>query len=323
VPIPQRGREDAVATVEQKSNGRPKGTFYGDDKGTWRYTEGYPLGLRKEGWDWWGSIALSSKNDWKNLSVEGASEDNRGFRQALQKIVREYPEVGEYLVSFDGPYMPVSKLVSVVAPKPDEDIDLGSRTYYHGTSDDVLDEILRVGLKPRGETNVNPTFGVEFGARPSRELAVYLTTQLGLASSAASSAARQRKGRPVILEVRGLSHNLFQPDEDSGEMDAVKSLERMGSVAYVGAIRPNKIKVHAIDDGQRWVKQATVRVAHRWLTACGDHPCQCGGECQCGGSCKSPGSLSMQPDYGTSSAALPRGASAQRVASKYRTSRGS
>lgn len=47
--------------------------------------------------------------------------------------------------------------------------------------------------------------------------------------------------------------------------------------------------------------------------ACGDGPCQCGGQCGCKGG--SP--LSMQPDYGTSDAALPRGASAARVAALY------
>jgi hypothetical protein len=47
--------------------------------------------------------------------------------------------------------------------------------------------------------------------------------------------------------------------------------------------------------------------------ACGDGPCQCGGQCGCKGG--SP--LSMQPDYGASDAALPRGASAARVAALY------
>jgi hypothetical protein len=38
--------------------------------------------------------------------------------------------------------------------------------------------------------------------------------------------------------------------------------------------------------------------------ACGDGPCECGGECGCGGS-----PLQSQPDYGTSGAAVPRAAS--------------
>lgn len=244
---------------------RPKGTFYGNDEGVWRYTEGYPMGLRREGWNWSASIGLSSKNDWKNLSVDGASEQNRGFRKALREIVREYPEVAGYLISFDGPYMPVSSLVGGAAPEPESRIDLGKQTYYHGTSSDVLDAILSDGLKPRGQTNVEPVFGVEFGARPSRAEAVYLTTQLGLAQSAANSAARKRRGDPVILEVTGLHHDHFQPDEDSRESDAVKSLERMGSVAYVGRIRPRNIRVYAMDDGSGWNKWASAtRVASRY-----------------------------------------------------------
>lgn len=57
--------------------------------------------------------------------------------------------------------------------------------------------------------------------------------------------------------------------------------------------------------------QSPRQVWRRW--ACGDGPCQCGGSCGCKGG--SP--LSMQPDYGTSDAALPRGASAARVAALY------
>ena len=244
---------------------RPKGTFYGDDNGVWRYTEGYPMGLRREGWNWSASIGLSIKNDWKNLSVDGASEQNRGFRKALREIVREYPEVAGYLISFDGPYMPVSSLVGGTAPEPESRIDLGKQTYYHGTSSDVLEDILSDGLMPRGQTNVEPVFGVEFGARPSRAEAVYLTTQLGLAQSAANSAARKRKGDPVIVEVTGLHHDHFQPDEDSRESDAVKSLERMGSVAYVGRIRPRNIRVYAMDEGSGWNKWASAaRVASRY-----------------------------------------------------------
>jgi hypothetical protein len=240
--------------VEKKANGRPTGTFYGNDAGEWEYTSGYPLGLRRLGWDWVASIGLSLRNGGKNLSVEGATEENRGFRKALQEIVRAYPEVIEYVAEFDGPPLRVSDLVSSGAAR--DDINLGALTYYHGTSDDILDVILASGLKPRGETNAEPVYGVEFGARPSLTQAVYLTTQIGLASAAAHSAARKRRGRPVILEIKGLSGGLFLPDEDSGEKDAVKSLERMGSVAYAGSIRPDKIVAYSIEDGGVWSKRA-------------------------------------------------------------------
>lgn len=233
---------------------RPRGTFYGDDDGTWGYTEGYPLGLSKE-WDWTASIALSSKNDWENMSVDGATEDNRGFRKSLQEIVSEFPEVHRYTVSFDGPSVPVSRLVSGPKVSPEDSVDLGRKTYYHGTSSDVLDRIMSEGLRPRGKTNVEPVYGVEFGARPSRSEAVYLTTQFGLASSAAMSASRKRKGDPVILEISDLSHDLFQPDEDSRESSAVKSLERMGSVAYIGAIPPRRIRIHSRYLDRKWVRE--------------------------------------------------------------------
>ncbi len=244
--------------------GRPTGTFYGDDKGTWRYTQGYPMGLRREGWSWSASIAMSSKNDWMNLSVDGASEHNRGFLKAIREIVEEYPDVASYLIAFDGPYIPVSKLLgSQYSPR--KSVDLGELTYYHGTSSDVLETILSDGLKPRGETNVDPVFGVDMGARASRSVAVYLTTQMGLAKAAANSAARKRKGTPVVLEVKNLVHDLFQPDEDSKEDDAVKSLERMGSVAYVGKIRPRNIRLYSMDEGAGWYRLGSLKPSDQLL----------------------------------------------------------
>lgn len=72
-------------------------------------------------------------------------------------------------------------------------------------------------------------------------------------------------------------------------------------------------------------KEATLKLASRFLrkliatrtlTACGDGPCQCGGQCGCKGG--SP--LSLQPDYSTSEAALPRGVSASRVAARFKDS---
>lgn len=60
----------------------------------------------------------------------------------------------------------------------------------------------------------------------------------------------------MILEIKGLSSGLFLPDEDSGEDDVVKSLERMGSVAYAGSIRPDKIVAYSIEDSDDWSKRA-------------------------------------------------------------------
>ena len=72
---------------------------------------------------------------------------------------------------------------------------------------------------------------------------------------------------------------------------------------------------HAFDEdfGMRAGADDGARFLAKNKKACGDGPCQCGGQCGCKGG--SP--LSMQPDYGTSDAALPRGASAARVAALY------
>lgn len=100
-------------------------------------------------------------------------------------------------------------------------------------------------------------------------------------------------------------------DEFADTISRFEAVMTGGSAQRVAAIIEQKSNGRPKGDGQRWVKQAAARVARR---ACGDHPCQCGGECQCGGSCKSQGPLSSQPDYGTSDAALPRAA---RVLERY------
>jgi len=222
---------------------RVTGTFYGDDQGLWEYTEGYPLNILKMGWSWEGSIAMSSENQWRNLSVTGATEHSRGFRKALKEIVKEYPEVRDFLISFDGPYKEVSDLVD-----GEEEADLSKVTFYHGTTSTLLDVIQAEGLKPRSITKRDPSFGSEFRAPDGRDDAIYLTTQMGMARAAAFSATKnevRRKetpGKPVIFVVSGLNPRYLVADEDSGETDPVKSLERIGSIAYTRPIHPRLIK---------------------------------------------------------------------------------
>jgi len=85
--------------------------FYGDDSGDWSVS-GAVLGFRRE-WDWEMAPSLSSKNDWRNFSVDGATENNIGFRKALKAIVADYPEVANFWLSFDGPYKPVREVLGL------------------------------------------------------------------------------------------------------------------------------------------------------------------------------------------------------------------
>jgi hypothetical protein len=127
--------------------------------------------------------------------------------------------------------------------------------FYHGTNSTAAQSILREGLRPRSETNVQPAYGSSSTVGAGRSEAIYLTTQIQMARFAALDASK-RGGYPVILEVKGIDSSLCQADEDSGEKDPVKSIERIGSIAYVGSISPSKIKLaYQIEDGDRdWTK---------------------------------------------------------------------
>jgi hypothetical protein len=219
------------------------GSFHGDDNRWW-------LGGYLEHSDWDAAMSLSSKNDWKNLSVEGATEHHAGFRHALNKMVEEYPELLDFIVSFDGPYMPVSKLVHVpVEHQP----NWSALTFYHGTSSWAAERILKEGLRPRSATNVNPAYGVSSSASSGRADAIYLTTQLQMAHFAAIDAAKTQKASPVVLEVRGIDERYVAADEDSKTTDAAQSLAKLGSIAYLAPITSSKIRLSQRMEDREWI----------------------------------------------------------------------
>jgi tRNA nucleotidyltransferase/poly(A) polymerase len=225
-------------------------SFYGSDDGSWEPVTGVVLGFRKQGYDWEAVPSMSSKNEWRNLSVEGATEHHRGFREALREMVRKYPEILEFWIQFDGPFIPVSQLVTGVSTPPQKSYPWKQTVFYHGTSAWAWDRIQLKGLQPRAVTNVDPAYGSVSGAHEGRRDAVYLTTQLQMAHMAARDAARKTRSTPVILKVVQLDGEHVAADEDSGETDPVKSLGRLGSVAYVGPISPRQISLFEVADDQ-------------------------------------------------------------------------
>lgn len=235
-------------------------SFYGHDDGKWDARTGFILGFRKEGYDWEMVPSMSSKNDWKTYSVEGATEQHAGFRRALKEIVRQYPEVIDFWIQFDGPYKPVRDLVGGPA---EQEVRWESITFYHGTSEKAWEGIQREGLRPRAATNVNPAYGVGSSAGEGRKDAIYLTTQISMAHFAAIDAAKTQRSNPVVLQVGGLDGDAMAADEDSGETDPAKSLARLGSVAYVGNIPPSKIRLFEVSSGSGWERMA-FRVAARY-----------------------------------------------------------
>jgi len=194
-------------------------------------------------------MSMSLKNERRNLSVEGATEHHAGFRRALKEMVKEYPELLDFVVSFDGPYIPVSKLVG----EHEQTVNWKGITFYHGTSSWAADRILWEGLRPRSATNVEPAYGAASSAASGRADAIYLTSQLQMAHFAARDAAKVHKGDPVVLEVKGIDADYVAADEDSKETDAAKSLARIGSIAYLAPIPANRIRVCQRMQDREWV----------------------------------------------------------------------
>jgi hypothetical protein len=216
---------------------RYDGAFHGDDAGNWEIG-GY---LRSRAWSWDAAMSLSNQNDRKTLMVEGATEHHAGFSKALHGMVREYPELGDFIVKFDGPWIPVSRLLSM-PPSSSNGPRWAQLTFYHGTSSTAAERILVEGLKPRSSTNVAPAYGVSSSAGAGRAEAIYLTTQLNMAKFAALDASKAHHGEAVLLEVKGIDSDYVAADEDSRETDAAASLDRIGSIAYLAPIPASKIR---------------------------------------------------------------------------------
>lgn len=248
--ITMKSLKQTLGLMESSNRIPRKGPKYrfivlGDAAGHWEVVESFPFGQMHG--KWYATASLNSKNDWRTLAVENATEHHQGFLKALREMVKAYPELIDWIVQFDGPYMPVSKLVGGGETKA---FDWSKVTFYHGTSWYAWSEFIKQhGLKPRGETQVGPAYGTGVHAAEGRTDAVYLTTQLGMAESAAREASNNaaKAGHPsgqVILKISGIRGTHVEPDEDSRETDPVKSLEKMGSIAYTATIPPSLIRVH-------------------------------------------------------------------------------
>jgi hypothetical protein len=224
-----------LASTLAKKGHRFDTYFYGDDSGEWA-ASGAIFDFRKE-WDWEMAPSLFSKNDWRNFSVEGATENNAGFRKALKAIVADYPEVADFWLSFDGPMKPVSEVLGLSNSDSWDDL-----VFLHGTSTTFLPTIEKEGLRPRGQTSVKPAYGHGSSAKPSNPDLLYFTTQETMAKFAARAAAAVHGGEPVILEVRNLDKAKAEPDEDSREKTAEASLARMGSIGYRGRVPASQVK---------------------------------------------------------------------------------
>lgn len=249
----------ATKTLPQK--GHRWSFFVQGDEDSWELSTNLQWGFQ----GWTATASLSSRNGWRNLSVDNATEHNPGFRKALNELVREYPELVDWEVSFDGPYLPISSLVHGVAPT--KQVAWGQLTFYHGTSYAAWEQIQRGGLRPRQETGVEPTFGADVNAPSGRVDAVYLTSQLSMARFAAMDASKKTHSDPIILVVRGIKPERVFADEDSRQKDPAVSLHTLGSIAYAATIPPANISVFEEWDGEHrtWRKLGAIeRVAAKY-----------------------------------------------------------
>jgi hypothetical protein len=56
----------------------------------------------------------------------------------------------------------------------------------------------------------------------------------------------------VVLRVTRIDGERVAPDEDSKESDAWRSLDRLGSIAYLGTILPDRIEPYLKLEGPSW-----------------------------------------------------------------------
>ena len=221
------------AKLPPPRDGRWYPSFYGTRHGTWEMHSEPILGFRKRGLDWELAASLSSRNGWRNYSVEGATEQSPGLREALREITERYSEVLDFDIAFDGPW----KTVREVLASSSEPV------FYHGTCLSAWERIRRQGLRPRRQSGARPAYGAHvIQALPSDPGAVYLTTQLGMARWAARDAARTNHSAPVLLQVTVPDESLLLPDEDSRSTSWKQSLHTLGSVRYPGTIPASAVR---------------------------------------------------------------------------------
>jgi hypothetical protein len=236
--VKRRRGSSAVLTMR---DGRWYPFFYGSRRGDYEEYENPILSFRREGFDWELAASMSSRNDWRNWMVEGATERDQGLRKALRGIVARYPEAAEFDIKFDGPWTTVGDLLRMDIESPQQ------IEFLHGTSTAAWERIRRQGLRPRRQHGGPAAYGahLEHVLHEADKAAVYLTTQIGTASWAARDAARVSDSKPIVLSIKGVDIDRLEADEDSGLYPAAwkRSLEVLGSVKHRGSIPANKITI--------------------------------------------------------------------------------
>ena len=185
-----------------------------------------------------------------NLAIDGITL----FHPLIYKVIRELhqldPSIADMKIRTDSP-KDWAQTVGWYVRNFRKDKDLArefqreSYALFHGTSSEAWETIRTKGLRPRSMTRVDPTFGVDQGAKEGDPRFVYFATDeaLNAARFAANDAARKHGGFPVILVVvsNDLDMTRAFPDEDSRSETWQGSVRTTGTFAYNGVVLPKKV----------------------------------------------------------------------------------
>lgn len=117
---------------------------------------------------------------------------------------------------------------------------------YHGTSSKFKDSILKKGLLPRKFTGNSNYKCIDYWGFndifESYDDRVYFTNSLEKAKSLGELALEENGGKLVVFEAEIDTENLVA-DEDSRMNDWYDSLNKFGTVAYVGIVPKEAINL--------------------------------------------------------------------------------
>jgi RNA:NAD 2'-phosphotransferase (TPT1/KptA family) len=114
---------------------------------------------------------------------------------------------------------------------------------YHGTSSNLLPEIMEKGLLPRRQTGIsNWSFHgmIDLSSHPDK---VYLADTPERARNMGYTAVKLRGGESVVVETQ-VDEEFLVPDEDSRVNTWERSLKIKGTCAHNGQITPNRLTLH-------------------------------------------------------------------------------
>ncbi|MEZ8293465.1 hypothetical protein AB6D11_06380 [Vibrio splendidus] len=162
---------------------------------------------------------------------------------ALEALIKAAPQLSHSSCRFD-----CNRRVTLSQLK--EEMVSASRglpdVLYHGTSHEQWLSIQQEGLLPRSLTGSDPMYASQHSGVSLTDR-VYLCGAWAISAArfAAEAAALKHGSSPVVLsiDVRGLSVDLFRPDEDSQQTCAMSSFHRLGTLAYQGVIDPNCLQL--------------------------------------------------------------------------------